>query len=98
VEYPKPWEKNGRVSLVVSVPKRSVPPENESYMEQTRRLLREDGRSLPVIYAELHVRGADMSYFWLRKFSGGTVKDPSVNKVETLNRYLRGLPLLRNAS
>lgn len=59
-------------------------------MEKTRRLLRESGKALPEVYAELHSSGSEISYFWLRKFSSGTVKDPSVNRVEELYRYLTG--------
>jgi hypothetical protein len=98
MDYPKPWETNGRPLVVAPSPIRVVPPKNETLMEQTRRMLRESGMSLPLIYAELREQGSDITYFWLRKFSSGKVRDPGVNKVETLNRYLRGLPFLKNAS
>jgi hypothetical protein len=65
----------------------------ETLMEKTRRLLRESDRSLPQIYADLNGRGSTISYFWLRKFHSGGVKDPSVNRVEELHRYLTGRPL-----
>jgi hypothetical protein len=64
-----------------------------SLMERTRQLLRESGKSLPEVYADLHARGSDIGYFWLRKFSSGNVQDPSVNKVEQLYTYLTGKPI-----
>jgi hypothetical protein len=65
----------------------------ETLMEKTRRLLQESERSLPNVYADLRAQGSDVGYFWLRKFSAGTVKDPSVNRVEELYRYLTKQPL-----
>ena len=62
----------------------------ESFMDKTRRLLKESDKSLPDIHAELHAQGSDITYYWLRKFSSGDVKDPSVNRVEGLYRYLTG--------
>lgn len=31
---------------------------------------------------------AKLPYYWLKKFSSGTIKDPSVNRVEKLYEYL----------
>lgn len=67
--------------------------QEETAMERTRRLLRESGKPLPDVYADLKAQGADISYYWLRKFSSGAVEDPSVNRVEVLYRYLTGKPL-----
>jgi hypothetical protein len=67
---------------------------DETLMERTRRLLRESNRSLPEVYADLNNRGSTITYFWLRKFSSGEVRDPSVNRVEELHRYLTGRPLV----
>lgn len=66
----------------------------ETLMEQTRRLLRECGRSVPQVYAELNANGSDISFYWLRKFSAGRVKDPSVNRIEELHRHLTGKSLV----
>lgn len=66
----------------------------ESFMECTRRLLQEADKSLPDIHADLKNQGSDITYFWLRKFSSGQVKDPSVNRVEELYVYLTGEPVL----
>lgn len=62
-------------------------------MEKTRELLRASERSLPEIYADLRSEGIDISYFWLRKFSSGSVRDPSVNKVQALYEFLSGTTL-----
>lgn len=65
----------------------------ESMMEQTRRLLRDSEQTIPEVYAGLAKQGSDITFFWLRKFSSGGVKDPSVNRVEALHRYLTGKSL-----
>ena len=59
-------------------------------MERTTRLLKESNKSLPELYADMRNGGSDITYFWLRKFSSGAFKDPSVNRVEELYRYLTG--------
>lgn len=64
-------------------------------MERTRHLLHESHLSLPEIYASLHGQGSEITYFWLRKFSAGEVKDPSVNRVEELYTFLTGKPVVR---
>lgn len=66
----------------------------ESLMVHTRRLLHESGKSLPEIYAEMHASGSSITFHWLRKFSSGNFKDPSVNRVEELYEYLTGRPVL----
>ena len=57
-------------------------------MERTLRLLREDERSLGRIHEGLQAQGSNITFYWLRKFSSGRVKDPSVNRIEELHRYL----------
>lgn len=69
--------------------------EDETLMEKTHRLLKESGRSLPDLHAELHNNGSTITFYWLRKFSSRRVQDPSVNKVEELYRHLTGQPLLK---
>jgi hypothetical protein len=68
----------------------------ESLMEKTKRLLRESEKSLPEVYADMRANGSEITYFWLRKFSSGGVRDPSVNKVEELHKYLTGEPLVKS--
>lgn len=66
----------------------------ESLMEKTHRLLKESELSIPNVHAELRMSGiTSISYYWLRKFSSGQIKDPSVNKVQMLYEFLSGLPL-----
>jgi hypothetical protein len=66
----------------------------ETLMEKTRRLLRESPLSLPDVHAELRMAGInDISYYWLRKFSSGAFRDPSVNKVQRLYEFLTGTVL-----
>jgi len=36
----------------------------------------------------------DISYFWLRKFSSGAFRNPSVNKVQALYEHLSGKQLV----
>lgn len=67
----------------------------ETLMERTHRLLREDSRSLPDIFADLREQGSTITFYWLRKFSSGAFKDPSVNRVEELHQHLTGRPLLK---
>lgn len=65
-----------------------------SLMEKTRTLLRDSPMTIPDIHADLKVAGITcISYFWLRKFSGGQVDDPSVNKVQILYEFLSGSTL-----
>jgi hypothetical protein len=68
---------------------------DETLMEKTRRLLHDSGRSLPAVYADMRNDGSDITFYWLRKFSSGTIKDPSVNRVEELYRHLTGQSLTR---
>ena len=66
----------------------------ESLMEVTRQRLRTSDKSLAAIYADLAANGSTITYYWLRKFSSGTVRDPSVNRVEELYHYLTGQSLI----
>ena len=70
----------------------------ESLMEVTKRLLRESEKSIADVHAELHNAGSDITFYWLRKFSSGDIKDPSVNRVEELYTYLTGEPVLITTS
>lgn len=63
-------------------------------MEETRHLLRTCGRSLPDVHAELKNGGSKITFYWLRKFSSGDFRDPSVNRVEELYRHLTGKSVL----
>lgn len=67
---------------------------NESLMEHTRRLMRESKQSTGEIYAGMLAQGSDVTYYWLRNFSAGRTKDPSVNRVEELYQYLTGKSVL----
>lgn len=69
----------------------------ESFMQVTRRLLKTHEKSLADIHAELHNSGSEITFYWLRKFSSGDIKDPSVNRVEELYKYLTGKPALISA-
>lgn len=63
-------------------------------MVKTKALLRDSERTLPEIYASLCMDDEfEITYFWLRKFSSGMVKDPSVNKVQILYEHLTGKTL-----
>jgi len=70
----------------------------ESFMEVTRRLLRDSEKSIADIHAELHNTGSEITFYWLRKFSSGDIKDPSVNRVEELYTFLTGEPVLTGTS
>lgn len=63
-------------------------------MEKTRRLMREDSRSVPELYAALHNSGSSITFYWLRKFHSGEVIDPSVNRVEEVYEFLTGRSLI----
>lgn len=63
----------------------------ESLMQETRRLLKESDKSLLEIHKE-----SGISFYWLRRFSSGYVKDPSVNTIQELYEYLTGKALLNN--
>lgn len=58
--------------------------------EATRTLLKEDQRPLKTISKESRI-----PYFWLKKFSAGESRSPSVDRTERLYTFLSGkkLPL-----
>lgn len=59
-----------------------------SLYARTLELLHSCGKTLPLIYKE-----TDIPFYWLRKFSSGTIPDPSVNRVQRLYEYLSGKKL-----
>lgn len=54
----------------------------------TMHLLKQSEKSLIEIYAETGI-----SFYWLRKFANGEIKDPSVNRVQELYEHLSGKEL-----
>jgi len=63
-------------------------PVKGSLHSRTLDLLKQSGVPLPEIYKETH-----LPYYWLKKFSSGEIKDPSVNRVQRLYEYLAGRKL-----
>lgn len=59
-----------------------------SLHQRTLELLRQSGKSLPILYKETGI-----PFFWLRKFSSGVIKNPSVNRVQALYEYLSSTKL-----
>ena len=57
-----------------------------SLMLETQRMLKE--QALLTVYSETGI-----SFYWLRKFSSGEFKNPSVNRVQHLYEFLKGKPL-----
>ena len=55
-------------------------------MTETQRMLKE--QDLLTVYSETGI-----SFYWLRKFSSGEFKNPSVNRVQRLYEFLKGQPL-----
>lgn len=60
-----------------------------SLMTETLRLLKERSQTLPNITAATKI-----PFYWLRKFIGGEIKDPGVNRIQALYEYLSGRKLL----
>lgn len=56
-------------------------------MQHTAALLRE--RNILRVYEETKI-----PYYWLRKFSSGETKNPSVNRVQYLYEFLSGKPII----
>ena len=54
-----------------------------SWYKSTLKLLRESDESLMDI-----AKGADVGYNWLRRLMRGDYKDPSVNRIERIHKYL----------
>ena len=76
----------------------AIPPLESSQVHQltaqgslhtkTLDLLKENKLTLPELYRETHI-----PFYWLKKFSSGEIKDPSVNRVQALYEYLSGRKL-----
>lgn len=59
-----------------------------SLHQKALELLKGSPQALPDI-----ARDSELPYYWLKKFSSGEVKDPSVNRVQKLYEYLAKKPL-----
>ena len=59
-----------------------------SLMLRTRQLLLSSEKS----YLQIH-KETRLPFDWLKKFAYGEIKNPSVNRVQTLYEYLNGAPL-----
>lgn len=61
-----------------------------SLLAETRRRLHTDGRTLLDIHKQ-----SGLPFYWLKKLSSGSIRDPSVNRVQQLNEFLteRRLPV-----
>lgn len=57
-------------------------------MRATLQLLKADSRSLPEIF-----RDTGIPFYWLRTFQAGSMKNPSVNRVQHLYECLTGTSL-----
>lgn len=55
---------------------------------RTLALLKKSPHTLPTIYKE-----TGLPYYWLKKFAGSKIADPSVNRVQRLYEYLSGTKL-----
>ena len=55
-------------------------------MLETQKMLKD--QDLLTVYSETGI-----SFYWLRKFSSGEFKNPSVNRVQCLYEFLKGQPL-----
>lgn len=60
-----------------------------SLLEQTLMLMKHRKMTLP----ELAI-ASNLPFYWLRKFASNEIKDPSVNKVQTLYEYLSGKKII----
>lgn len=60
--------------------------ESNSLLDTTVHLLRERGRYREVADA------TGLGYDWINKLVQGQIKDPGVNKIERLHRYLSAAP------
>lgn len=60
-----------------------------SLMTKTLDLLKERSQTLPVIAVETGI-----NFYWLRKFIGGEIRDPGVNRIQALYEYLSGTKLI----
>lgn len=62
--------------------------EPQSLMQRTHDLLQADPRSVPTISMESRI-----PFHWVRQFSLGIMKNPSVNRVQALYEFLTGTKL-----
>jgi len=62
-----------------------------SLLIETRRLLKEDERTL----LDIH-KATGLPFDWLRKLSSGDTADPSVNRIQHLYEHLKGSKLKLN--
>lgn len=60
-----------------------------SLMTETLRLLRESKKSRLQVAID-----TGLPFWWLRKFHGKEIRDPSVNRIQLLYEYLTGTKLL----
>lgn len=58
-----------------------------TFLEQTKKMLNERPRS--VTFARIE-KETGLKQSWLKMVANGTIKDPSVNLIETLYFYLSG--------
>lgn len=65
-----------------------------SLMAETLRLLKNRPKDLTLPDIE---KATQIPFYWLRKFTSGEIKDPSVNRVQRLYEYLSGNKLLNQA-
>ena len=63
-------------------------PDKGSLHSKTLDLLKLSGVPLPEIY-----KRTGLPYYWLKKFSSGEIRDPSVNRVQRLYEFLAGRDL-----
>jgi hypothetical protein len=63
-------------------------PDKGSLHSKTLDLLKQSGIPLPEIY-----KRTGLPYYWLKKFSSGEIRDPSVNRVQRLYEFLVGREL-----
>ena len=64
-----------------------MPDTSKNLMQETLALVK--GQDLLTIY-----NATGLSFYWLRKFQAGEIKDPSVNRVQRLYEYLSGKRLV----
>ncbi len=59
-----------------------------SLVKKTRELLHADTRSLPEIYT-----ASGISFYWLRRFKSGNMRNPPADRVQHLYEFLSGKKL-----
>lgn len=66
----------------------SPPAQPGTLHSRTLALLKDDGRSLPLVASQ-----SGLPFYWLKKFSAGEIHDPSVNRIQKLYEFLAKRPL-----